>query len=388
MNKLNVLFIASGRNIGLTFNLSRLAIALKEFGHEIIVVSEPKEEKTGLVEELKQRGIQHYALSGIDAFSVKKTLNAARAMGKIVDYYNVNVVHAQGIRQLVAAFLACKVFAHRKKVGIVASIHTTLHGGPHENVALLIESFFLNICADLAMPVAKSVAEDLVNFGAIRNKVVTIYNGIDLNLLDKVMCNDEYSSVLLDEINDSSVIVVGYFARLDRVKGHRYLIKAISEVSKTFPNIKLILTGEGPLRDELVNLSRALNLEEKVLFTGKISHESLYKLLKRVDIYAFPSLAELFPYAILEAMAGGKPIVATNVGGVVEVIKNEETGLLVPPGDSTELAKGIKSLINNPIEAKEMGIRCRKLIEGKFTLHKIAHDLTRCYELSTRRKVA
>ena len=264
MNKFNVLFIASSRRRGVSFNLTRLAIALEEIGDRVVVVSEPGEEEEGLREELKRRGIKHYTLKGLDSISIKNTISAARTMGRIVDCDNVDVIHAQGMRQLIVASLASRVFCRKKNTSIVVSIHTTLHGSAYENVTLLIESFLLNICADLVMPVAKSVADNLVNFGAIPNKLIIVYNGIDVDLLDEITCGDDYSFVLPDELNDSSVIVLGYFARLHHVKGHKYLIKAISEVSKSFPNIKLILTSDGPLRDALESLSRALDIEQKV----------------------------------------------------------------------------------------------------------------------------
>lgn len=386
MSKFNVLFIASGRNMGLSFNFTRLAIALKIFGHEVTVVSETGEEEKGLLEELNCRGIKHYTLLGLDAISIKNMVNAARTMGKIIDCKNVDVVHAQGIRQLIVAFIASRIFSHRKKIAIVASTHTTLAGSPYENATLLVESFLLNICADLATPVAKSVANRLVNFGLIPNKVVTVYNGIDLELIDEVLRSDEYPPLLPDDLKRSSIIVVGYFARLYHNKGHEYLIRAISGVSKEFPNIRLIIAGDGPLRGKLEDLSRQLGIEEKVLFTGKIEHKSVYELLKRIDIYAFPSSAELFPFAILEAMAAGKPIVATSVGGVKEVIKDGETGILVPPREYAALAEGIKELIKNPLRAEQMGKKSRRLVEENFSLHKIAYDLTKCYELCVRRK--
>lgn len=387
LNKLNVLFIASGRNMGLSFNFTRLAIALKEFGHRVIVVSEPREEEEGLREELKRRGIDHYTLKGLDNISIRNTISAARTMGRIVDCDDVDLIHAQGMRQLLVAFLSSKFFCHKKKIGIVVSIHTTLAGSPYENVTLLVESILLNICADLAMPVAKSVANNLVNFGLIPNKVIPVYNGIDLELIDEIMHGSGNSYLLPDDLKDSSVIVVGYFARLYPNKGHRYLIKAISDLSRSIPNIRLLIAGDGKLKGELKSLSKRLGIEKKVLFIGKIGHKSVYELLKRVDIYAFPSSAELFPFAILEAMAAGKPIVASSVGGVLEVIKHEETGLLVPPRDHDRLAEAIKELINNPVEAEQMGEKCRKLIERKFTLRKIACDLTKCYELSIKRKL-
>jgi len=386
MKRPTVLFIASGKYVGLPFNFTRLAIALEEAGPRVVVVSEPKEEEKNLREELIQRGIKHYAFGGLHDLSVKNTIGAARTLARIVDFENVDVIHAQGIRELIVAFIASRIFFHRKKPPIVLSVHSLLRGSSYENLTPLIASFLLNVCADLALPVAKSVADNLVDFGAIPNKMVIVYNGIDLDLMDEIMNDDEDLSELANVLNDSPAIVVGYFARMDNFKGHKYLIEAISEVSKSIPNIKLILAGDGPYKNSMENLSRRLGIEKKVLFPGKISHKSVYKLLKRVNIYAFPSLGELFPFAILEAMAAGKPIVATNVGGVGEVIKNEENGLLVSPRSSYELAEGIKLLASNPVEAEEMGKKCRNLIEAKFTVQKVAHDLTGCYKLILQRK--
>lgn len=386
MNSFNVLFIASSRRWGLSFNFARLAIALREAGHKVVVVSEPQEEEKGLLKELKLRGIKHFTLSGLDTLSIKNTVVAARTMGGIIDRYDIDIIHAQGTRQSIVAFLASKMFCRKEKISVVVSIHTTLADRPYKNATLLVESFLLNICSDLAVPVARSVANELVAFGLNPSKVKPVYNGIDLELIDSVISDDVSPPLIPEDFKRPSIILVGYFARLAPKKGHRYLISAISKISKEFPNIRLLIAGDGPLRDALENLSKELNIEEKVLFTGRIRHESVYKLLKRVDIYAFPSLAELFPYAILEAMAAGKPIVSTSVGGVLEVIKNGETGLLVSPGNSDELAEGLKILIRDPLKAKEMGKKCRKLIEEKFALHKIARDLTRCYELSIERK--
>jgi len=132
--------------------------------------------------------------------------------------------------------------------------------------------------------------------------------------------------------------------------------------------------------------SRRLNIEKKILFTGKIEHRAVYELLNKIHIYAFPSLAELFPYSILEAMAAGKPIVATEVGGIMEIIENGKTGILVQPGNPEELAKAIEEFINNPTKAKQMGETCRRLIEERFALSKIAYYLTRSYEFSLERK--
>ena len=386
MNKLNILFMASSKNAGLSFNFTRLAIALRRMGHKLIVVSEPKEQEKGLFEELINSGIECYAINGIDNLSMRKTISAANKIRKIIQNNDVDVVHAQGIRQMLVAFIASKIFCRNPKIRITVSVHTTLHGSAYENVALVVESLLLNLCADIAMPVAKSVANKLVNFGLFSKKVVPVYNGIDLELFDTIMCDDEYVSSFPHDFESSPYITVGYFATMIQRKGHKYLIKAISEVAKEFPNIRLVITGNGPLRNELETLSKRLGIKDKVLFTGEIEYRSLYQLLRRVAIFAFPSLAELFPFAILEAMAAGKPIVATDVGGVSEAVMDGVNGYLVPPRDPTSLTKAILRLMNDPEKAREMGLKGRRLVEQRFSMEVITRKLNDAYELALKRK--
>jgi len=386
MNKLNILFMASSKNVGLTFNLSRLAIALKKIGHNLIVVSEANEQEKGLFEELKSRGVNCYTVCGLDDLSMK-AITAARIMGKIIDDNDVDVIHAQGMRHLLVAFFASKLFSRRKNIGIVVSLHTTFAGNSYENVVLLIQSFLLNVCADLALPVAKIVARKLAKFGLRKNKIQTVYNGIDLDLMDKIMHESDCVALLPSDFKSSSHIVIGYFARLVPLKGHKYLIEAISQLSKEFA-IKLIIAGDGPLRDELKKQSRNLGIEESVLFLGWIDHTRIYQLLNIIKIYAFPSLAELFPFAILEAMAAGKPIIATDVGGVPEIVIDRVNGYFVPPKDPTSLAEAILKLIKNPYKATEMGAKGRRIVEQEFSIDIIARKLNDAYELALKRKIS
>lgn len=384
--KLNILFMASSKNAGLTFNFTRLAVALKRIGHKVIVISEPKEQEKGLFEELINSGIEFHAIQGIDNLSMRKTISAANKIGKIVQNNGVDVVHAQGIRQMLVAFIASKIFCRNPKIGITVSVHTTLHGSAYENVTLLVESLLLNLCADIAMPVAKSVAGKLVNFGLFPKKVVPVHNGIDLELFDMIMCGDEYVSSFPHDFKSSSHIIVGYFATMIQRKGHKYLIKAISEVAKEYPNVRLVITSNGPLRNELETLCERLGVKDKVLFTGEIGYRSLYQLLRRVTIFAFPSLAELFPFAILEAMAAGKPIIATDVGGVQEAVIDGVNGYIVPPRDSKSLAEAMLVLIKTPNEAREMGAKGRRIVEQEFSIDVIARKFNYIYELALKRK--
>jgi len=364
---------------GLTFNLSRLAINLKKVGHKVVVVSEPGEEENGLFEDLIHSGIKYHKLYGLETLSMNM-IAVSRTVGEIIDCHDIDVIHAQGIRDMLVAFLSTKVFSH-KKARIVVSIHSLLHGTPYEKMATFFGSMLLNLCADLVMPVAETVTKKMITFGLLKNKAITVYNGFDLDFFDRCVRDKESA---LQMKYDSSQILIGYVAYLVPRKGHKYLVNAFYQVLKCYPNAKLILVGGGPLKNELQVLVKELRLEQNVIFTGRIKYADMYRLLHYIDIYAFPSVSELFPFAILEAMAAEKPIVATDVGGVPEVVK-DGTGILVPPQDYIGIAEGIKKLIQNPTEAKQMGRKCRKLLEEKFNLPKIAFDLTKCYNLALTR---
>lgn len=387
-NKFNVLFMGSSKNVGLTFNLTRLAIALKKIGSEIIVVAEPKEEEKGLFRELKRNQMKYHTVCGLDKLSVKNTIIAARTIGEIIDQNNVNVIHTQGIRHLIVAFLGLKLFSRRRDTAIVTTIHSTFAGTRGENLILLVESFWLNICADLVIAVADTVAAKLLNIGVFKNKIATIHNGVDLDMLDRSMRTRGNSALVPCDLKSSSCIVLGYFARLDSRKGHKYLIEALAQDSKEFPNIKLLIAGDGPLSNELKKQSRNLGMEKKVLFVGQVDHKRVFQFLNMIDIYVFPSLAELFPFAILEAMAAGKPIVATNVGGVSEAVMDGVNGYLVPPRDPTSLANAILRLVKEPDKAAEMGARGRKMVEEKFSIDVVTRKLNDVYEMALKRKIS
>jgi glycosyltransferase involved in cell wall biosynthesis len=384
LKKLHVLFMASSVNVGLTFNWTRLAIALMKTA-KITVVSTSKEEHKGLFEELRRRGIKYYSMKDLELLTIKNLISVARKIGKIIENEKIDVIHAQGIRHMIIAFFATRFFSGKKRKPIVVSIHSTLHGRRFENITPIVESFLLNFCADMVLPVSESAKRKLVSLGLSSKKVITVHNGIDLSYFDKTMRRKGFLDLLPSEFTNPSCILIGYFAKMVPHKGHEYLIRAFSEVVNEFPNARLVCTGTGPLKEKLVALCENLGIQDMILFTGKIEYNSLYQILKRIDLYAFPSLAELFPFAILEPMAASKPIVASAVGGVPEALDNGKTGILVPPKDHVKISEAILYLIRQPLEAKRLGKNCRILMEKKFDLVKITSRLNKCYNLAAKR---
>lgn len=148
---------------------------------------------------------------------------------------------------------------------------------------------------------------------------------------------------------DAGTIV--YVGGLRAIKGVSFLIAAFAEVKKIRPKARLILVGDGKERAELETQSFQLRLRDSVDFVGRVENSLVKRYLDISDVFAFPSLSEGLPIALLEAMARGLPIVATRVGGVPEVVSDGVNGTLVEPGDKSMLARALLELLENP----EMG---------------------------------
>lgn len=224
-------------------------------------------------------------------------------------------------------------------------------------------------CADKVIAVSKATAEEAVRFYRLpKDRVVTIHNGIDL---------PSFTDLRVEEENkEHTMLSVG---RLSWRKGYKYLIDAMPNVLSEYPNVKLLLISDGDQRTPLQQHVRKLGIENSVLFLGKVSAERLYSLYHEADVYVQPSLYEPFGIAILEAMSMRKPVVATRVGGIPEIIANEVEGLLVEPGNSLQLARAIKRVFLDSSLRRTLGNNARRRVEKEFTWEAIAKKTLKLY---------
>jgi len=163
-----------------------------------------------------------------------------------------------------------------------------------------------------------------------------------------------------------NVQVIGTVASFLQLKGHRYLIDALSILKKKIANFHTVLVGEGPTRSEIEKQIRITKLSNLVTLTGYYPNAS--EIIRMFDIFVLPSITEGVPYTILEAMSQRKPIVATCVGGIPEVVVNGKTGILVSPRDSLALAQAMERLLVNPKLAQEMGKASFERYEANYTV--------------------
>jgi glycosyltransferase involved in cell wall biosynthesis len=210
--------------------------------------------------------------------------------------------------------------------------------------------------------------------GPIQDKITVIYNGVDLKRygmpVDKMM-------VLSPLGLEPHTCLIAVLATLKEEKGHRYLIEAMGNVTSRYKNVHTLLIGDGPLRYELQEYVKRLDLEGHIHFLG--SRHDVPELLAASDLFVLPSLYEGFSMALLEAMASGKPIVATAVSGTIQAMIANQTGLIVPPQNSQELSKAILQLLSSPEQAFTMGQTAKRRAEANYGAQKQAEKLLVLY---------
>ncbi len=160
----------------------------------------------------------------------------------------------------------------------------------------------------------------------------------------------------------ASARLIGSVGRLEPVKGHRYLLEAFRSLAPRFPDLYLALVGEGALLPELSSLARRSALADRVLFLGW--RDDVPRLLHAFDVFVFPSLNEGMGRALVEALAAGRPIVASRAGGIPEVLGEGAAGLLVEAGSAAALARGVETLLGDPALRGRFGNAARERARG------------------------
>jgi glycosyltransferase involved in cell wall biosynthesis len=174
--------------------------------------------------------------------------------------------------------------------------------------------------------------------------------------------------------------VVGTVGRLEDRKGHAQLLDAVQALAadRNGRAPQLLVVGDGPLRDTLVAQARMLGIADRVRFTGTVG--DVRPFLAAMDVFVLPSWAEGMSNALMEAMAAARPVVATAVGGNVEVLGEAHTGVLVPAGDPRAIAEAVGALLGDPERAFRLGSAARDSVERRFTARAGVAGLERLYE--------
>ncbi len=291
-----------------------------------------------------------------------------RSLLAIHQQRSIDLVHVHAAHELTSLV---KMFL--PEVPVVLTVHG--YHGSQSTLSYRLSAIFGNLFADRVIVVSRSELDLLAVYHLQVRKTRLIYNGVAEPQVDVVKVNqfsEQFALGLTDQI------LIGTVARLSEAKGLAYLLGAIAHLVDRHPHIKLVIAGDGELRDSLQQIAGKLGISSHVVFAGYL--QDVHNLMYCFDIFVLPSLQEASPLASAEAMSMGKAIVATNVGGMPEQVVDGHTGFIVPPQDSLALAAGIDRLISDPVLLEDFGQRGYARYREKFALSGMLNNTVDVYK--------
>ncbi|MCD6099990.1 MAG: glycosyltransferase family 4 protein [Candidatus Marinimicrobia bacterium] len=296
------------------------------------------------------------------------SIRANLKLKKIIKNYSINIVH---YHNLMPESLITKGI---KKVPVVFTAH---------------ESYFLKLAEknrkrlrfylshpDYIIAPSKELLETAKRYAKLLNNASYIPNGVDPNIFFPTIQNGLQKEI---GIKPGTPIILSA-RRLEEKNGVEYIIKAMPEIIKSFGNAKLLIVGDGSQRNYLKELAKQLNIEKSITWVGSKRNSEMPKYYNLADVVVLPSLKEATSIAGLEAMACGKPLVGTLVGGIPDLIDDGKTGYLVPPRQPQKMARRIVQLLSDPKLVQEFGENARHKVLENFSWAQIANKTFSIYK--------
>jgi glycosyltransferase involved in cell wall biosynthesis len=270
-----------------------------------------------------------------------------------------------------------------KFAGVPVIVHTVHGFAFHDQEPIWRQNLFRNLerrasrWCDKMIFISQPLIDWALREGVVtEDKAVKIYSGIELDQFGPVT-EDTKNRIRSKWKIGHEDVVIGVVSKLWEGKGHAILIKAFKELRKEIKDIRLVIVGEGYIYNELRNLVHMLGLKDSVLFTG--FQMDVSEIIATFDVAVLPSFFEGMGRVLLEAMAMEKPVVASRVGGIPDLVEHGVNGLLVSPGDVLELSNAIKTVVKDKKLAHEMAEKGRKRITEQFSAEAMVQSIEKVY---------
>ncbi len=319
-----------------------------------------------LVAEVERLGVEVVLLpkkaAGVDYWAFLK-------VARILRERRIDVIHTHNTQPLVDGTLGAML------AGVRTIVHTDHARKYPDKRRYMFAEWVLSHFVSRIAAVSEATAEDLVKYERVsRRKIVTIPNGVDL--AGATVSRDRESMKRSLGIGGKGP-VLGLGVRLSRQKGITYLLQAMPEVVRRYPDAVLVIAGEGECAPDLKQEAAALGLDGHTLFLGK--RLDMPDVLTALDLYVLPSVWEGLPMVLLEAMAAGCPVIATDVGGVGTVLGHGECGSLVEPSNPPALAREILRVLGDESLRRRYSASARARVERRFTTSAMTRKYERLY---------
>ena len=334
-------------------------LGMRALGHRAMLVAHGEG-------ELRQRAREGLELIAL-APRTEMDLSAAWRLSRLIKQLGPDVVHAHDPHGVAMAALALSMSTQLAKPPLVAARRVDFHLKGNALSRWKYRQVDCFICA------SEAVRRMLVADGVPAARAVTVHEGIDLGHVDAAPAADLHADLWLPHGSP----IVGNVAALVPHKGQRHLIEAAAIVVKRVPDARFVIAGEGELRPVLERQIKEHRLEKHVFLAG--FRPDILSVHKGFDIFVMSSVTEGLGTSLLDAMACGKPIVATTAGGMPEVVQDGATGLLVPPRDHQAMADALVKLLTNPELRARMGAAGVTRVRAKFSVERMLQDTLEVY---------
>lgn len=369
--KINIIHLLNGGDFA---GVDRVAINIgqeisRDLFHIIFVLL--RENSQTFISKAKEIGTEYKILP----MKNKMDFTTIFKLRKFIRDNNVKLVHTHEVRSSLIGRLAASMC----RIPVVTHIHSPIIEDTENvfrnRVNYLIDKFTWKL-TDKFISVSNYLKEMSIKQGISREKICTVYNGIH-SIDDRVVPTVESEHGI-----SSKTLLVGSVALFRHRKGIEYLIKAAADVIKIYDNVNFLLVGSFETKQyekEIKSLIKKMGIENKFTFTG--FRNDISKLMFSLDLFVLPSLyGEGLPMVILEAMSLSKPVIATDIGGISEVVEHNFNGLVVPPQDIVMLSEGMIKLIEDRRLLKKMGEKGNQIFLKRFTAKKMTKKIENIYD--------
>lgn len=364
---MNVLFIANHLNAGgVTSYLYTLSGGLKQKGHNVYLASSGGE----LTDKFVGLGVKHIRVPLMTKNEISpKIIFSFFKLRKEAKKFNPDLVHSNSRTTQVLGNLLSR--------SLNIPHVFTCHGFFKPKLSRRLFPYW----GQAVIAISSQVKEHLIADLKLDAKSISVINnGIDTDNFGDFSARDN----LRRDLGIHDAPLVGIIARLSDVKGHIYLIRAMQRVVEIFPTAKLLIIGEGKMKDALISEVDAWGIKENVLFIPEVGNTR--EMLSAMDVFVMPSLQEGLGLALMEAMAQGLAVVGSAVGGIKTLIQDRVNGLLVGPAEVEELSGAIAGLLRDPRKRRDLGANARKFIIDNFSKEKMVDATERVYNKCLEKK--
>lgn len=354
---INILHLITSLNIGGTENY--LLTLVKEQKNKFKISVGYLKEKSIIGEKLEEAGIKVYKL------------NSLYKIYRFIKTQKIHILHTHLYRANILGRI----------VGKIASVPIIISSQQSVDIWKKFYHVWMDRFTARFANCIISNSEAAKDVLSCRNKISdekinVVYSGVNINDFNPEFKSNFSKKEWGLEQHD---FVVGTILRLHREKGADYLPEIVTRVKEKIPLVKFLVIGDGPLKEKIEEEIKKLSLNKNIIVAGWISPENIPSLLSFFDLFFLPSQEESFPQAVLEAMAMGKPVIATHVGGVSEAVLDGITGKLVPSGDWLALAESIVWMFNHRDERIQMGNEGRKRVVKLFSMDNMINKTQKIY---------